>query len=252
MSILYRIVFVIAIVAATSAIAETANESTKDNTSTYEDNNDPFEDFNRVIFEINQAFDIILFRPMAELYGTVPSPIRKSIHNAVSNLSSPVILVNDVLQGDGERAAITLGRIIINSTIGILGLFDVATDMGLEYHSEDFGQTLAAAGIGGGPYIIIPILGPSTPRDLIGKIVDVILQPLNWVAWNNNVDWAPMLHRGVDMLDRRTDARELTDRTNKSMDPYAKYRSLYIQNREYKIRNEEVDTSDLPSPDNQE
>ena len=202
---------------------------------------------NRVIFEINMALDMVFFRPLAELYGeVVPDPVRKGVHNVVTNLNTPVTLANDILQLNPNRAGITLFRFLINTTIGIGGLFDVASEMGFEHHYEDFGQTLAAAGIEGGPYLMLPLLGPSNPRDLIGRVADFFMDPLNWIFVNNDVEWLGWTRAGVELLDMRTNSRELTDRIEKTLDPYAQYRSLYVQSRNYRIRNETVDTSELP------
>lgn len=212
-----------------------------------EDVDDPFEDINRVIFEINMGLDMVFFRPLAELYGeAVPDPIRKGVHNAIKNLNTPVTLANDILQLNPDRAGVTLFRFLINTTLGLGGLFDVASEMGFEHHYEDFGQTLAAAGIGDGPYLMLPLFGPSNVRDLIGRVADFFMDPLHWVVANNDVEWAGWIRGGVDLLDVRTNSRELTDRIEKTLDPYAQYRSLYVQSRNYRIRNEIVETSDLP------
>ena len=209
---------------------------------------DPFESANRVIFDINMGLDKVFFRPLAQLYGeAVPDVVRDRVHHAVTNLNSPVTFINDVLQINPDRAGTTLFRFLINSTIGLAGLFDVAEKMGFEHHSEDFGQTLAAAGIDGGPYLMLPLLGPSNPRDLIGRVADFFMDPLNWIIVNNNIEWAGYTRAGTDALDRRTNSREFTDRLEeKSLDLYAKIRSLHVQSRTYRIQNEKVETTDLP------
>ncbi len=214
-----------------------------------QDIDDPFESFNRGVFEFNMALDTVLFRPLAELYGAVVmDDMRNSVHNALTNLGAPVVFINDVLQLNGGRAAETFARFLINSTVGIVGLFDVAGEIGIHHHSEDFGQTLGAAGIGGGPYLIIPILGSSNPRDLIGRVVDFFIDPFNIIMDNNDWEHWIWIRVGADFLDQRTLARSLTDSIDKSLDPYAKYRSLYIQNRKFKVRNEVPDTSESPRP----
>jgi phospholipid-binding lipoprotein MlaA len=203
-----------------------------------EDNQiDPYEPFNRSVYEFNRGLDTFVFRPLAELYrGGVPSPARDSIHNAMSNLGSPLTFVNDVLQLEGDRALDTFARFLINSTLGIAGLFDVATEMGIEQHQQDFGQTLASAGIESGPYFMLPILGPSNPRDLLGRIADVFIDPFNIIMYRNDLDSVTYIRTGTDLLDHRERSIEFTDRIDKSLDPYAQYRSLYIQNREYNTK----------------
>ncbi|MEN8236359.1 MAG: VacJ family lipoprotein [Pseudomonadota bacterium] len=212
-----------------------------------QDVDDPFEDINRVIFAINMGLDTVFFRPLSELYGeAVPDPVRKGVHNVVRNLNTPVTLANDILQFNPDRAGVTIFRFLINTTIGLGGLFDVASEMGFEHHYEDFGQTLASAGIDGGPYLMLPILGPSNTRDLVGRVADFFMDPINWIVANNDVEWVGWTRAGVDLLDVRTNSRELTDRVEKTLDPYAQYRSLYTQSRKYRIRNEIVETGDLP------
>lgn len=213
------------------------SDSSEDSELNYNDENeqmDPYESFNRSVYEFNRGLDTLIFRPLAELYrGGVPSPARDSIHNAVSNLGAPLTFVNNVLQLNGEGALDTFARFVINSTLGIAGLFDVATEMGIERHQQDFGQTLASAGIESGPYLMLPIFGPSNPRDLIGRIADVFIDPFNIIMNRNDLQNVVYIRTGTDLLDQRTNSIELTDRIDKALDPYAQYRSLYIQNREY-------------------
>ncbi len=203
---------------------------------------DPLESYNRFMFDVNWGIDKVLFRPISEVYGIVPSPLRKGVRNFLTNLKSPVTLVNDLLQLDGMKAGQTVVRTMINTTIGIGGLFDVATDMGLDYHGSDFGETLTGIGVPSGPYLIIPILGPTTPRDLTGLTADIIINPVNWVLWNNDLDWLWYTRDGVEMLDRRTEARGFTDEIEKAIDPYSRVRSLYWQTRV------STDEEDSPKP----
>ena len=145
--------------------------------------NDPVEPANRGIFEFNMFLDRALFRPVTALYRTIaPETLREFIHNFLQNLRTPVILANDLLQGEPSRGGTTTMRFLINSTIGVVGFGDPATSMGFEQHDEDFGQTLAVWGAGEGPYFMIPIFGPSNPRDAVGKVVDFFLDPINWWA----------------------------------------------------------------------
>ena len=150
--------------------------------------NDPLESMNRAIFEVNEGLQDVLLRPIAKFYNTnVNLTVRQGISNFLDNLSSPVIFANDLLQGEFERALTTFGRAFINTTIGIVGFADVASELGLERHDEDFGQTLAVYGMGEGFYLVLPIFGPSSPRDAIGKfVIDSYLDPLG--LWLDNTD----------------------------------------------------------------
>ena len=126
-------------------------------------------------------------RPVAKFYrSAVPEPARDGIHNALTNLNSPVVLANDVLQGDGDKAADTFGRFVINSTVGVAGLIDVASKMGIPGHDNDFGITLGKAGAAEGSYLVLPFVGPKPPRDLVGTGVDIAFDPLTYVSWHNS------------------------------------------------------------------
>lgn len=205
---------------------------------------DPLEGYNRFMYNVNWGVDKVLFRPLSEFYGLVPSPARKGVRNVLTNLNSPVTFVNDVLQLEIERAGQTFVRTLINSTLGIGGIFDVATNMGLEYHSEDFGQTLEVAGLPSGPYIVLPLLGPSTPRDIVGRVGDTFANPVNWILWHNDLDYLIYTKDGVGMLDRRTEARAFTDELENAPDAYARVRSIYLQSR----GNHSEDDNDSPTP----
>ncbi len=136
-------------------------------------NNDPLEPFNRQMFGVHQVIDRNVLRPATVAYRVLPDPVRSSVRNVLNNLRTPVVLLNDMLQGQPVRGGDTLGRFVINTTLGLGGLFDVAdTYFGVPVHYEDFGQTLATFGVGEGPFLFIPVLGPSNPRDLTGAIVD--------------------------------------------------------------------------------
>lgn len=209
---------------------------------------DPFESYNRAMYEVNWALDRVFFRPVSEVYGFVPAPARKSVRNFLTNLRGPLTFVNNVLQLEPVEAGQTFVRTFINSTIGIGGLFDVATELGIEYHNEDFGNTLAFAGLPSGPYIILPILGPTTPRDILGRGADMYGNPVNWVVWNQDLDGALYGRDGVDLLDRRTESRGFTDEIEKAIDPYARVRSLYWQSRVTHRDAEEDDAFDSPTP----
>ena len=198
-------------------------------------NNDPFEEVNRVIFEINLAGDKIILKPLAIMYRTfIPPPLRQGVRNALNNLSTPVILANDVLQGEGERAYITVARFMINTTLGVGGIMDIASELDIEAHSEDFGQTLAVWGLGDEFYIMTPLLGPSNPRDLFGLLVDGFLDPLGYFA-STEVLITRAAVRGIDQREEVLDVFDEVERT--SLDFYATVRSLYRQRRLDLIRN---------------
>ena len=144
---------------------------------------DPLEPMNRIIFAFNDTVDLILLRPIALGYRSVmPDPAVHAVQRFFLNLDSPVILVNDLLQGDFKDARVTLGRFSINSTLGVFGLFDPAAGFGWEHHHADFGQTLHSYDVGAGPYLVLPLLGPASTRNGIGKVVDIFFQPLTYLA----------------------------------------------------------------------
>jgi phospholipid-binding lipoprotein MlaA len=202
------------------------------------DNNDPYEATNRSVFELNQTIDRLALRPNAERYNNyLPEGVRDGIHNALGNLALPVVFANDLLQAEPKRAAQTLGRFMMNSSFGIGGLFDVASRAGIEEHDEDFGQTLAVWGVGDGPYLMLPLLGPSSPRDATGQAVDLVLDPTVYVRIKQHIWWA-LGRKYITILDMRARNLEtLDDIERDSLDFYAATRSLYRQHRAYEIRN---------------
>ena len=136
---------------------------------------DCWEGFNRASFSLNQGLDKIIFKPVASVYRTLPSPVRTGVSNSLNNLSNVVTIPNNILQGNFSKAGVNTGRFLINTTIGVLGLMDVAQKMGLsEYEREDYGQTLAVGGVGPGCYLVLPVLGPKTARDTIASAVGFI------------------------------------------------------------------------------
>ena len=206
-----------------------------------EDENDPLEGVNRAVFEFNRVVDGLLIKPAAQIYrGVLPQQAQDSVRSFLRNLRTPAILVNDVLQGDMDRAGTTISRFLVNTTLGIGGLFDVAGDhLGIPFHDEDFGQTLAVWGVGEGPYLVLPILGPSNPRDVVGLASEWYLDPVNLYFTNvRDDDWVPWVRAGLTGVDARArslDALDQLERT--SLDYYAAIRSLYRQNRDNQIRN---------------
>jgi len=208
----------------------------------YEEANDPLEPMNRYFFEVNYALDELFLKPIAGWYYiALPNPAQDGVRNFLRNLSSPVILANDLFQGEASRAGTTLVRFLVNSTIGIAGFIDVASEMGFVYHDEDFGQTLAVAGADEGPYLVLPLLGPSNPRDGFGRIVDVFLDPLTYIAPGNESLEALMYARaGATAVDSRARNLKTLDEVREgSLDYYATIRSLYRQQRDDAIRNGE-------------
>ena len=205
---------------------------------------DCFEGLNRATFALNQGLDKVIFKPVAKAYRTLPSPVRTGTNNVLVNLSSLVTIPNNVLQGEIKTAGVNTGRFIINTTVGILGIFDVATKMGFsEYEKEDYGQTLGLWGFGPGCYIVLPVLGPSTIRDTAGSFANV-LGGDPWynasVHGNNEFlsDSVYITSRALSGIDFRSNNIESFDNLEKnSIDFYASVRSLYLQDRENKIKN---------------
>ena len=202
--------------------------------------NDPLEPANRQVYEANEWLDRKLARPVAVEYRTrIPRPVRTGIRNLLNNLRSPIILANDMLQGQSRRAGDTLGRFMLNSTVGVAGIFDVAEEwFGVPRHSEDFGQTLAVWGVGEGPYLVLPVLGPSNPRDLAGSGVDGAagLAPQRGAgAAASALRYSPGGHSRVDTREALIDPIDQMRRS--SLDPYVTYRSAYRQRRQADIEN---------------
>ncbi len=210
---------------------------------------DPLEDINRAIFEFNEFLQTILLRPLAEVYKFIlPDFLEEGVHNILRNLRTPVILANDILQFEGERALQTVERFVINSTIGVAGFMDVAEDMGIPGHNEDFGQTLGSWGVGEGFYLVLPLLGPSNPRDAIGKLADIYLDPL--YQWSDNTDRDEINYSrtgvsGVDTYSRVMD--DLKKLKETSIDYYAAVRSITRQRRKAEIRNRAPEGAPLPN-----
>jgi len=210
--------------------------------------NDPLEPLNRHIFAVNQAIDVIILRPIAVVYRDVmPEFGKRVVHNFVTNLRLPFTTINDLLQGQWNRAGVAAKRFVVNSTVGVAGLFDVATDNGLPYHEEDFGQTLASWGIGEGPYLVLPLLGPSNFRDAIGLGVQLVSDPVNIAANVTDHDELLWARAGIEAVDSRYQLLGvLGDLEQQSLDYYAALRSLYRQRRADAIRNgNESDTDGL-------
>jgi phospholipid-binding lipoprotein MlaA len=211
---------------------------------------DPFEGFNRAMFGVNETLDKAILEPVAKGYKAVtPTPVRSGVRNFLRNLKSPVILANDVLQAEPKRAGVTLLRFGVNTTVGVVGLFDVATPMGFERHDEDFGQTLGKWGVGPGPYLFLPLMGPMNIRDGVGNIADAAMDPISYAQFDG--EDAFRISRGVlTALTARTDAIETIDSIREtSIDPYVTTRTTYALYRAAAIRNGRTDVQNLPEFD---
>ena len=221
--------------------------ATDGSNTTAGDPGDPWESWNRQVFALNQNFDHAVLKPTAEAYvAVVPEPARDGIHNFLTNLDSPVVLANDLLQGELLLAGQTFGRFGLNSTIGLGGLVDLATPIGIPYHSSDFGQTLGVWGVGSGPYLVLPLLGPDNPRDLTGQIADSFMDPLTYLGIRDYAYWA-IGRGGVTVVDTRANNIDSLDQLERSsVDLYASERSLYMQYRDAQIHHGKSDVQNLP------
>ena len=226
--------------------ADQVNTDSEDfETTTIEDEiYDPFEPVNRAIFSFNNVADRIVLEPIAKGYKKLPSPLQTGIKNFLSNLRAPLVVVNQLLQGQGENAVQSSGRFIVNSTVGVFGLFDVAERIGLEEKEEDYGQTLATWGVGDGFYIVLPLFGPSNLRDTSGMVLTMLTDPINAYAVSEGEAWLVPTRTAVNAVDTRS---QIIDEVNalrdNSVDYYAAVRSSYYQNRNAAINN--VDDSEL-------
>jgi len=198
---------------------------------------DPAEKLNRKLFALHQFLDRTLFRPLAMVYKTItPQPLRQGIENVISNLGEPVVAANDVLQGRFRKAGTTTARFVTNSTIGIGGLIDVATSANLPHHDNGFALTLGRAGVKPGPYLFIPLMGPSTVRDAIGNGVDALASPFQWFLHGSAKTDYIVSKTVVGGLDTRASIDgEYTSLLADATDPYATLRSVYLQNQQSKI-----------------
>jgi len=198
--------------------------------------NDPGEPVNRAIFKANLAADHAVVRPVAQAYvDHVPQPVRQGVANVVQNLKEPAIAVNDLLQGHVAQAWQSVRRLAVNTTVGAGGIVDVAKKWGLPPHSADFGQTLAVWGVGEGPFVELPLLGPSNPRDALGTAVDLALNPLTFVG-GAPATYASAAATGANMVDSRAQhLKDLDELERNSLDYYAELRSVYRQHRDAEI-----------------
>ncbi len=194
---------------------------------------DPFEEANRVVYDFNETIDDNLLEPISRAYkDNMPDFVQDRVSDFFGNLRDVTTLANQILQFKPTESATTLSRIVINSTIGLAGLFDVASDMELITDSEDFGQTMALWGVGEGPYVVIPLLGPSTVRDGAGLYVD-LTSDANLVNEMNDVGFVSA--SAINIIDKRVELLPATDLLDKSDDPYITMRSSYLQKRKFDI-----------------
>ena len=217
------------------------NELSKDKSKPVKD---CFEGLNRGIFALNQGLDKVIFKPVAKAYRVLPAPVRTGTSNVLVNLSSLITIPNNVLQGEFKTAGVNTGRFVINTTVGILGIFNVAKKMGFsEYEKEDYGQTFGVWGMGSGCYLVLPVLGPSTIRDTAGSFMNVLGgDPYYNVSIHGNNEYldksdyiATKVLTGIDFRAKNIELLENLEKN--SMDFYASVRSLYLQDRERKIAN---------------
>ncbi len=211
------------------------------------------ETFNKASFALNQGLDKIIFKPIASVYRVLPSPVKTGVSNSLNNLSNVVTIPNNILQGEFGLAGINTGRFIINSTVGILGLVDVATYLGFnEYVKEDYGQSLAVSGVGPGCYLVLPVLGPSTARDTIASLTNFVggdawynVTVRNDTHYFSDIDYySSKVTAGVDFRAKNFDSIENLEKN--SLDFYASVKSLYLQDRQQRILNSKkvIETQD--------
>jgi phospholipid-binding lipoprotein MlaA len=226
-----------------SASDDVKTDSDDFETTVYEDEvYDPFEGVNRAIFSFNNSADKVVLEPIAKGYKKLPPPIQSGVGNFINNLKLPLAAVNQLLQGQGKNAMESTGRFLVNSTIGIFGLIDVADDIGLNQKEEDFGQTLATWGVGDGFYIVLPLFGPSNLRDTTGMLMTMMTDPINAYAASQGEAWAIPMRTVANAIDQRSQIiDEVNALRNNSVDYYAAVRSSYYQNRKAAIMNTDDD-----------
>lgn len=240
--------FMTALLIATGTLTSCASMNSGENQT--EENvqvlRDPYEDYNRRAFRFNQGVDDVFINPIVRGYQTVvPAPARTGVDNALRNLNTPTVLLNQLLQGDLEGAGNALVRGIVNTFVGVGGIFDVAAKEGIEHEYEDFGQTLAVWGVDNGPYLVVPLLGPSTARDYAGFFVDSFTDPLRWYLFNIEEDGLYYGKTGMTYLSLRSSLIDvLTDLENNSIDYYAATRSTYFQRRNALIADQKGQSQD--------
>ena len=244
----------IAIMLATNVNADTDGENSLSKKS--KPVKDCFEGLNRATFSLNMGLDRAIFKPVAKGYRSLPASVRTGTSNALDNISSLVTIPNNILQGDFKTAGVNTGRFVVNTTVGIIGIFDVAEQMGFpEYEKEDYGQTLGFMGVGPGCYLVIPVLGPSTIRDTAGMFINVLGgDPYYNASTHGNNQYldkdvyvATKVLTGIDF--RAKNLESIDNLEKNSMDFYASVRSLYLQDRQKKISNSSGTTETMDDGD---
>ena len=228
------------------------------NISTVKASDECFEGVSRSIFKFNLAFDDYVLEPIAKGYSKLPSPIRTGTGNFTSNISTLLSIPNSLLQGNLKQVGHASGSFIVNTTVGILGFLNPAERLGLKPNKEDVGQTLGAYGIGPGCYFVLPILGPTTVRDTVGLIADTFVDPFAQITLRENellgvsgnrLDYYSL--KGTNAVDFRSDNLTSFESLEKnSIDLYSSYKSIYLQDRENKIKNSNTDNEDWGNLDN--
>ncbi len=209
---------------------------------------DPLERLNRSLYSAHRVLDTVIVRPLMLVYRAVsPPPLRSGLSNVAGNLGEPITFANDVLQARPRKASRTLARFATNSSLGVGGLFDVAKAAGHARHYSDFGQTLGRWGVGPGPFLFVPILGPSSLRDIAGRVVDSAADPVTMVRWEGRaaVRIARPVVSGLEL--RAQYDRDITELEKTATDPYVTLRSAYLQNRQSVVMDGQVDVDALPS-----
>ncbi len=217
-----------------------------------------FENTSRNIFKFNMAFDDIVLEPLAKGYNRLPEPIKNSTSNFTSNIGTLLSIPNNLLQGNFDQLGHSIGSFAINSSVGVLGIFNPAEKIGLKPHKEDVGQTLGTYGINTGCYFVLPIFGPTTVRDSLGMIADSFIDPFAHItirehelfgASGNRFDYIAV--KGTTAVDFRADNdKNFQSLEKNSLDLYSSLKSIYLQNRENKIKNSDPDQDDWGSLDN--
>ena len=221
----------------TGACATKPPASDADATADYEQTNDPLEPTNRFFYGVNDKIDRYSLKPIAQAYVYVtPAPVRSGVHNVLANLTTPVVLANDVAEAKPRRAGDTFMRFVINSTAGVLGVFDVAKGLGYPSHDAGFAQTLGVWGVASGPYLYLPILGPSSPRGVAGFAADQATDPFTYVPHGIYLRTANWARFGLSTIDTRASLLTDLDKAQSgALDPYATIRSLYRQHTQSEI-----------------
>lgn len=242
LGLLSAVLTVLTACASTSATARSVDDGISD----------PFEGYNRAVFAFNDAIDQNILLPITKGYRfVVPKPARTGVHNVLTNLKSPITIGNQLLQGDLDGAGDATVRMVVNTLIGVGGIFDVAGAEGIKDQPEDFGQTLAVWGVGNGPYIVPPLLPPASLRDHVGNMADMYADPVRLWLMNTEREGWHYTRSGLGMLDTRDQLMDvLADLKKNSIDYYATIRSTYYQKREAMIRDENADAgggADIPN-----